>query len=124
MTAEATTVEQKMLFQLTAQQQESQQAFKSFVSAHVLPHADTYEQEEYTPPALIKKLAQEGYLGALIPKQWHGSEMDMITFGLLNEELGRGCSSLRSLLTVHSMVAHALLRWGSQQQKERWLPRL
>jgi alkylation response protein AidB-like acyl-CoA dehydrogenase len=69
-------------------------------------------------------MAEAGYLGALIPKQWHGGEMDMITFGLLNEELGRGCSSLRSLLTVHSMVAHAILRWGSPQQKEHWLPKL
>jgi glutaryl-CoA dehydrogenase (non-decarboxylating) len=113
-----------MVFQLTLEQQERQQAFKSFVSKTVLPYADTYDREEYTPPALIKKMAQEGYLGALIPEQWHGSGMDMITFGLLNEELGRGCSSLRSLLTVHSMVAHAILRWGSQQQKEHWLPKL
>lgn len=42
--------------------------------------------------------------------------MDMITFGLLNQELGRGCSSLRSLLTVHSMAAHAVLRWGNKEQ--------
>jgi alkylation response protein AidB-like acyl-CoA dehydrogenase len=113
-----------MTLQSTPQQQERQQAFKSFVSKTVLPHADTYDREEYTPPTLIREIAQEGYLGALIPKQWHGLEMDMITFGLLNEELGRGCSSLRSLLTVHSMVAHAILRWGSKQQKEHWLPKL
>jgi glutaryl-CoA dehydrogenase (non-decarboxylating) len=113
-----------MAFQLTLEQQERQQAFKSFVSKTVLPYADTYDREEYTPPALIKKMAEAGYLGALVPKQWRGREMDMITFGLLNEELGRGCSSLRSLLTVHSMVAHAILRWGSKPQKEHWLPAL
>src|SRR5436305_13116336 len=113
-----------MAFLLTLEQQERQQAFKSFVSKTVLPHADTNDREEYTPPTLIREIAQEGYLGALIPKQWHGREMDMTAFGLLNEELGRGCSSLRSLLTVHSMVAHAILRWGSQQQKEHWLPKL
>ena len=50
--------------------------------------------------------------------------MDMITFGILNEEVGRGCSSLRSLLTVHSMVTHALLKWGSKLQKEHWIPKL
>lgn len=113
-----------MAFQLTLEQQERQQAFKSFISKSVLPYADTYDREEYTPPTLIKEMAQEGYLGALIPMQWYGKEMDMITFGLLNEELGRGCSSLRSLLTVHSMVAHAILRWGSKPQKEHWLPKL
>ena len=113
-----------MPFQLTLEQQEKQQAFKSFISTTVLPYADTYDREEYTPPELIEKIAEAGYLGALIPKQWHGREMDMITFGLLNEELGCGCSSLRSLLTVHSMVAHAILRWGSKPQKEHWLPKL
>ena len=50
--------------------------------------------------------------------------MDMITFGLLNQELGRGSSSLRSLLTVHSMVAQTTLRWGSRQQQGRWATRL
>jgi glutaryl-CoA dehydrogenase (non-decarboxylating) len=50
--------------------------------------------------------------------------MDMITFGLLNEEFGKGCSSLRSLITVHSMVASAILRWGDKRQKEYWLPQL
>jgi alkylation response protein AidB-like acyl-CoA dehydrogenase len=48
----------------------------------------------------------------------------MITYGLLTEEIGRGCSSVRSLLTVHDMVAHAILRWGSREQKERFLPRM
>jgi alkylation response protein AidB-like acyl-CoA dehydrogenase len=113
-----------MIFQPTIEQQEGQQAFRSFVSKTVLPYADAYDREEYTPPTLIKEIAQEGYLGALIPEQWHGREMDMITFGLLNEEMGRGCSSLRSLLTVHSMVAHAILRWGNKPQKEHWLPKL
>jgi glutaryl-CoA dehydrogenase (non-decarboxylating) len=113
-----------MVFQLTNEQQERQQAFKSFVNKTVLPYADTNDREEHTPPALIQEMADAGYLGALIPEQWHGREMDMITFGLLNEELGRGCSSLRSLLTVHSMVAHTILRWGTKPQQEHWLPKL
>ena len=48
----------------------------------------------------------------------------MVTFGLLNEEMGRGCSSVRSLLTVHGMVQFAILRWGKEDQKKKWLPRL
>jgi alkylation response protein AidB-like acyl-CoA dehydrogenase len=48
----------------------------------------------------------------------------MISFGLLHEEVGRGCSSLRSLLTVHSMVSYAVLRWGSSRLKDTWLPQL
>ncbi|MEK8173924.1 acyl-CoA dehydrogenase family protein [Streptomyces sp. M19] len=47
-----------------------------------------------------------------------------MTFGLLNEETGRACSSVRSLVTVHSMAARAVARWGTHAQREHWLPRL
>ena len=66
----------------------------------------------------------KGYLGALTPPEQGGTYRDMVTFGLLNEELGRGCSSVRSLLTVHGMVQYAILRWGSETLKAKWLPRL
>src|SRR5579875_432245 len=109
---------------LNAQQQNRQTAFKAFVQKEIVPHAAQYDREERVPAELIEKLAQQGYFGAVVPLENGGSGMDMITLGLLNEEFGRGCSSLRSLLTVHNMVTSALLKWGSKQQKESWIPRL
>src|SRR5579875_82350 len=113
-----------MKIELTPEQKQAQAAFRAFVEEEIIPVADQNDREEYTPPGLIEKIAQQGFLGALTPPEYGGSGMDMITFGLLNEELGRGCSSMRSLMTVHSMVSHALLRWGNKQQKARWLPDL
>ncbi len=113
-----------MRIELTQQQKESQASFRAFVEAEIQPNADRYDREESTPREIIQRVAQQGYLGAIIPRAYGGSEMDMITFGLLNEALGRGCSSLRSLLTVHSMVAYTIGRWGSKEQKTYWLPRL
>jgi glutaryl-CoA dehydrogenase (non-decarboxylating) len=113
-----------MQIALTPQQSSQQSAFRAFVQTEIIPYADRFDQEEMTPPELIQKIAQQGYLGALAPVESGGMGMDMITFGLLNEEFGRGCSSLRSLLTVHSMVTYAILRWGNKQQKASWLPRL
>jgi hypothetical protein len=110
--------------ELTPQQQESQADFRAFVQAEIQPDADRADREERTSAQTIGRLAARGYLGALIPRAYGGCEMDSITFGLLNEALGRGCSSLRSLLTVQSMVAAAILRWGSSEQKRRWLPGL
>jgi len=109
---------------LTKQQKEHVQNFRAFVQQEIVPVADQNDQEEQTPRELITKVAQQGYLGALIPTSYGGQGWDMVTCGLLYEEVGRGCSSLRSLLTVHSMVASALLRWGNQQQKDCWLPAL
>lgn len=113
-----------MRIALTPQQREAQAAFRAFVQAEIIPGADRYDREECTPPALIEQIARRGYLGAIVPTEWEGSGLDMITFGLLNEEFGRGCSSIRSLLTVHSMVSHAILRWGNKRQRDYWLPRL
>lgn len=108
----------------TAQQKSDQLSFREFVQQEIMPYADAYDREGSTPPHLIRSIAQRGYLGAVVPQEWHGLGLDMITYGLLNEEFGRACASLRSLLTVHSMTTSAILRWGSQQQKEHWLPKL
>lgn len=113
-----------MKIELTAEQKKDQAAFRTFVQEEIIPEVDRYDQEEHTPAELINKVAQRGYLGALVAEENGGAGMDMITFGLLHEEIGYGCSSIRSLLTVHSMVTHALLRWGSKQQKACWLPKL
>ncbi len=110
-----------MKIELTSQQKDDKSKFKSFVNKEIVPHANSSDQEECTSPKLIEKFAHQGYLGAVLPEEFGGQSMDIITYGLLNEEIGRGCSSLRSLLTVHSMVAAALYRWGNKSQKEYWL---
>lgn len=113
-----------MKLELTTQQKNAQAEFRDFVEREIIPDANRCDREQNTPIQLIQKLAQREYLGAVIPKAQGGSNMDAIAFGLLNEEIGRGCSSLRSLLTVHSMVARAICKWGSKHQKEYWLPKL
>lgn len=94
------------------------------MQAEIAPHAGRWDREGRIPRELITRMARAGYLGALVPADLGGSAMDMVTFGLLNEEIGRGCSSVRSLLTVHGMVQYAIQRWGNDAQKKRWLPRL
>jgi alkylation response protein AidB-like acyl-CoA dehydrogenase len=59
-----------------------------------------------------------------LPSEWGGLDMDMATLAAVHEEVGRGCSSVRSLLTVHAMVAWAVHRWGSPAQRAKWLARL
>jgi glutaryl-CoA dehydrogenase (non-decarboxylating) len=110
--------------ELTTDQKNDQAEFRAFVNEEIVPHADRYDREERVPAEVIGRMAHKGYLGALLPTEYGGRNMDAITCGLLNEEVGRGCSSLRSLLTVHGMVSLSILRWGSKQQKERWLAQL
>ena len=107
--------------ELGAAQAAARAAFAAYVDAHVAPQASAWDRAAATPREAIAHVAATGWLGAVVPREHGGAGMDWVTFGLLNEELGRGCSSLRSLLTVHSMAAYAILRWGSAAQKARWL---
>src|SRR2546423_4978836 len=113
-----------MNIELTEEQKGDWLTFRSFVNENIVPFANQYDQQEYLSVELVKDLAKRGYLGALVPKAYGGTGMDILTYGLLNEEIGRGCSSARSLLTVHNMVAQAIGRWGGSRQKEYWLPKL
>lgn len=110
-----------MNLELTPPQQKWNAAFRAFSDTAVAPFANGFDEAQQIPASLVQSLAQEGYLGAIIPAEFGGLGLDMITFGLLNEHLGRGCSSVRSLLTVHSMASYAVLRWGSKAQKEQYL---
>ena len=113
-----------MRVELTRQQREHQAEFRAFVDEEIIPHADRFDRQESIPPDLIAALAQRGYLGVNVPEELGGLNLDMITCGVLSEEIGRGCSSVRSLLTVHGMVAGTIAKWGTKEQKRYWLPRL
>jgi glutaryl-CoA dehydrogenase (non-decarboxylating) len=110
--------------ELTERQRHRRAEIRQFVEEHISLHANEWDRQERIPTEVIQLLAGHRYLGALLPVTWGGPGFDAIEFGLLNEEVGRGCSSVRSLLTVQSMVLLAILRWGSDRQKETWLERL
>lgn len=95
---------------------------RKFVDETIRDHADQFDREEMLPLWVREALAQKGFLGSIIPTEFGGLELDMFRYGILTEELGHACSSTRSLLTVHDMVAYALLRWGTINQKKQWLP--
>jgi glutaryl-CoA dehydrogenase (non-decarboxylating) len=98
--------------------------YREFAASRIAPYADQIDRQQLTPGHVISSVAEEGYLGALIPEAFGGRPLSMVNFGLLNQEIGRCCSSVRSLLTVHSMVSFAVNRWGGQVLKQVWLPRL
>ncbi|HEX8146847.1 MAG TPA: acyl-CoA dehydrogenase family protein [Pyrinomonadaceae bacterium] len=110
--------------ELTPRQQSDRAAFRAFVGREIAPYADDFDRRGFVPDELIRKVAREGYNGLTIPEAYGGGGRDVITLGLLHEEVGRGCSSVRSLLTVHGMVAQAVLRWGGPELRNRWLPPL
>lgn len=96
-------------------------AARAFVDARVMPAAASFEHEERIPGSILAEVAALGAWGALVPRDHGGLGLDMPTLGAVHEELGRGCSSLRSLLTVHSMVTWVISQRGTAEQRAQWL---
>ncbi|MBB4683791.1 alkylation response protein AidB-like acyl-CoA dehydrogenase [Amycolatopsis jiangsuensis] len=95
-----------------------------FVDGEVAPHANAWERAEEIPGDVRARVGELGLWAPFLPVESGGAGMDMVTLGRVHEEVGRGCSSLRSLLTVHTMVTATVHRWGDDEQRERWLPAL
>src|SRR6202000_3206219 len=67
----------------------------------------------------------QGYLGAIVPQEYGGAGLDYLTYGLIVEEIGRGDSAMRTVVSVQtSLVCSAIVRWGTEEQKRRYLPKL
>ena len=110
-----------MLSLLTIDQKERYSEFRDFIKSNVEPYASKWDQNQEMPDDFIRVLGNTGYLGSNIPKEFGGMGWDFVTFGLLNEAVGRGISSLTDLLTIQAMVSMTLLKWGTKEQKDKWL---
>ncbi|MEE1803260.1 MULTISPECIES: acyl-CoA dehydrogenase family protein [unclassified Streptomyces] len=97
---------------------------RAFVDTEIVPYADTWDQDERLPAPLPARMGELGLWAPFLPPDAGGSGARWSALGLLHEEIGRGCSSVRSFLTVHTMVTWTVHRWGSDAQRDRWLPRL
>lgn len=102
-----------------------QEMARSFVERHVAPFAREWDRAEEVDPGIIKKLGDAGFLGLTIPEEFGGSEGSHLDYCLVLEELARGDSSVRGIVSVSlGLVAKSILAYGDEAQKERWLPSL
>ena len=109
---------------LSREQSAKYEEFQEFAAANVQPFAGEWDRAQKIPDSAVTQLGQAGYLGATISTEYGGKGWDVVTFGLLNEALGRADSAFTGILTVQSMISTVLLKWGSQEQRRKWLPPL
>jgi alkylation response protein AidB-like acyl-CoA dehydrogenase len=118
-----TALDRMMDFDLTQEQRLVRQTVRQFAEAEILPHVERYEREERYPTELIAKLPEMGLLGPMIPERYGGSFSDVVTYGVICEELARVDWVLASVVSVaNSLVGGSLLRFGSELQKQKYLP--
>ncbi|MEV7384403.1 acyl-CoA dehydrogenase family protein [Streptomyces lydicus] len=114
-----------MDLELSAEQTAVRRLARDFVDREVTPHAAAWDRAEKVDPALVKKLAGLGFLGLTVPEEYGGSGGDHLSYVLVTEELGRGDSSVRGIVSVSlGLVAKTIATWGDEDQKRHWLPRL
>lgn len=114
-----------MDFELTGGQQEVREQARSFTESEIIPAARENDVNERFPEDIIRKMAPLGFFGALVPKKYGGAGLDYLSQAIILEEVGRGCSSLRTIMSVQlSLVEYSLLKWGTDEQKDRYLPGL
>jgi hypothetical protein len=112
-------------FELTDEQSLIRETARDFTDNEIVPVARDNDRNERFDTELVKKMADMGFLGAIVSEEYGGRGLDYRTYGLIVEEIGRGDSSARTVVSVQtSLVCSSVERWGSEEQKHEWLPKL
>jgi alkylation response protein AidB-like acyl-CoA dehydrogenase len=110
--------------QLTDEQQQVQKMVREFVEQEVFPVAEELEHRDEFPEKVVDQMKDLGLFGLTIPEEFGGAGMDLMTYALVVAELSRGWMSLSGVINTHFMGAYLLMRHGTDDQKQRWLPKM
>ena len=98
---------------------------RTFIDAEVVPHTRDWDRAEQVDRSIVGKLGKVGFLGVTIPEEYGGSGGDHISYALMMEELGRGDSAIRGIVSVSlGLVGKTIASYGTEEQKKQWLPSL
>jgi alkylation response protein AidB-like acyl-CoA dehydrogenase len=109
-----TTDEQKAIIEMVRQ----------FVDEQIIPNAEHYDGADEYPKAIVDQLKELGLFGITIPEEYGGLGLDLTTYVMVVEELSRGWISISGVINTHFIGSYLLLKYGSDEQKEKYLPRM
>jgi alkylation response protein AidB-like acyl-CoA dehydrogenase len=114
-----------MDFNLSDEQKLIAETAREFADREILPRVRENDRAERFDRELARKLGQVGFLGPILDEAYGGRNLDYIGYGLIVGEIGRADSSARTVVSVQtSLVGSAIEKWGTEEQKQRWLPGL
>ncbi|MEU4952682.1 acyl-CoA dehydrogenase family protein [Streptomyces lavendulae] len=114
-----------MNLELSEEQEAVRRLARAFTDREIAPYAAEWDRAESVDQAIVKKLGDLGFLGLTVPEEYGGSGGDHLSYALVTEELGRGDSAVRGIVSVSlGLVAKTVAAWGTEEQKREWLPRL
>ncbi len=113
------------MFDLTAEQELIRTSARTFAEREIAPNVRDWDRAEAIDRSLVARLGEAGFLGAAWSEEYGGSGLDMLSYALVVEELGRVDSSVRGIVSVNvGLVGKTIARFGSEEQRREWLPRL
>jgi alkylation response protein AidB-like acyl-CoA dehydrogenase len=114
-----------MDLELSSEHEMVRDSARRFVEKEVGPHVREWDRAEQMDPEIVPKLADVGFLGGPLPQEHGGMGLDNLAYCLIIEELGRADSSVRGIVSVNvGLVGKTFLKWGTEEQKKEWLPRI
>lgn len=114
-----------MDFNLTSEQREIWLWAKDFANKEIAPKVEENDRKKEFDFDLLKKIADNGFFGTILPEKYGGQNIDHIAYALITEEIARVCSSTRTLFSVQiSLVEKPILHFGTDAQKEKYLPKM
>jgi alkylation response protein AidB-like acyl-CoA dehydrogenase len=109
---------------LTEDQEAIVKAVREFVEQEVYPVAEEMEHRDEFPEKIVEQMKEMGLFGLTVPEEFGGAGMDLMTYALVVAELSRGWMSLSGILNTHFMGVYLLRKHGTDEQKQKWLPRM
>ncbi len=109
---------------LTEEQQEIIRLVRRFVDEQIIPVATELEHKDEYPAEIVEGMKELGIFGLTIPEQYGGLGESLLTYALVVEEISRGWMSVSGIINTHFIVAYMLLRHGTAEQKQKYLPRM
>ncbi len=114
-----------MNLDLTEEQTQIRDLARDFAARELEPHAQEWDETAYFPREVFTQMGTLGFAGMLVPEEYGGVGADTLTYILMLEEINRVLPALGTVVSVHnSLACYALVRWGNEQQRQEWLPRL
>lgn len=113
-----------MDFSLSDEQQAFKNVMRGFVEKEIKPVANRYEREGIYPTEIVATMASMGLFGMTIPEEYGGLDIDMVSFGIVFEEIARGWMGVAGILGSHSLACWIIAHHGTEEQKKKYLPDL
>ncbi len=111
--------------ELTEEQRMIRDMARDFARAEVAPRAQAWEKAGWIDDELVRQMGELGLLGMVVPEQWGGTYIDYVAYALAVEEISAGDGALGALMSIHNSVGCGpILNYGSEAQKDQWLPAL